>query len=230
MFCDIRDVKNKKKSRSFLFAQAGDGEPSPQERLQLLSRATQVFREEYILRQDMAREELQKRIKLLRGQRAKQLEEMAQYREERRSLREAAERLADKYEDAKYRQEAVAERVKRGLAGQQSRLPILSNSEKDMRKELQAMSEQLRHLDICIKQVKMKMEYQKTQVEKDSPLGGGAAATPGRSSISLSGPQKKVVQDVLREEGQQIVDMMKRVKEMSCLISMRSSDLYLNHK
>ncbi|XP_019717065.1 nucleoporin 88 [Hippocampus comes] len=213
-----------------LLLKAGDGEPSPQERLQLLSRATQVFREEYILKQDMAREELQKRIKLLRGQRAKQLEEMAQYREERRSLREAAERLADKYEDAKYRQEAVAERVKRGLAGQQSRLPILSNSEMDMRKELQAMSEQLRHLDICIKQVKMKMEYQKTQVEKDAPLGGGAAATPGRASISLSGPQKKVVQDVLREEGQQIVDMMKRVREMSCLISMRSSDLYLNHK
>ncbi|KAM9811849.1 nucleoporin 88 isoform X1 [Syngnathus typhle] len=211
-----------------LLLKAGDGEPSPQERLQLLSRATQVFREEYILKQDMAREELQKRVKLLRGQRAKQLEEMAQCREERRSLRETAERLADKYEDAKYRQEALAERVKRMLAGQQSRLPILSNSEKDMRKELQAMSEQLRHLDICIKQVKMKMEYQKTQVDKDAPLAAGEA--PGRASILLSGPQKKVVQDVLREEGQQIVDMMKRVKEMSCLIAMRSSDLYLDLK
>ncbi|XP_077421846.1 nucleoporin 88 [Vanacampus margaritifer] len=208
-----------------LLLKAGDGEPSPQERLQLLSRATQVFREEYVLKQDMAREELQKRVKLLRGQRAKQLEEMAQCREERRNLREEAERLADKYEDAKYRQEAVAERVKRALAGQQSRLPVLSNSEKDMRKELQAMGEQLRHLDICIKQVKMKMEYQKTQVAKDAPSAGA-----GRASVSLSGPQKKVVQDVLREEGQQIVDMMKRVKEMSRLIAMRSSDLYLNHK
>ncbi|XP_061636846.1 nucleoporin 88 [Phyllopteryx taeniolatus] len=210
-----------------LLLKAGDGEPSPQERLQLLSRATQVFREEYILKQDMAREELQKRVKLLRGQRAKQLEEMAQCREERRSLREEAERLADKFEDAKYRQEAVAERVKRVLAGQQIRLPILSNSEKDMRKDLQAMGEQLRHLDICIKQVKMKMEYQKTQVDKGAPV---AAPAPGRATISLSTTQKKVVQDVLREEGQQIVDMMKRVREMSCLIAMRSSDLYLSNK
>ncbi|XP_061684044.1 nucleoporin 88 [Syngnathoides biaculeatus] len=210
-----------------LLLKAGDGEPSPQERLQLLSRATQVFREEYILKQDMAREELQKRVKLLRGQRAKQLEDLAQCREERRSLREEAERLADKFEDAKYRQEAVGERVKRVLAGQQVRLPILSNSEKDMRKELQAMKEQLRHLDIGIKQVKMKMEYQKTQVDRDAPVPGAA---PGRASISLSAAQKKVVQDVLREEGQQIVDIMKRVKEMLCLIAMRSSDLYLSNK
>ncbi|XP_057684957.1 nucleoporin 88-like [Corythoichthys intestinalis] len=207
-----------------LLLKAGDGEPSPQERLQLLSRATQVFREEYILKQDMAREELQKRVKLLRGQRAKQLEELARFHEERAALRREAERLADKYEDAKYRQDAASQRVKRALAAQRLRLPVLSNSEKDMRKELRAVAEQLKHLDICIKQVKMKMEYQKTQVERDPP------AAHARASISLSGPQKKVVREVLREEGQQIVDMMKQVKEMSRLIAMRSSDLDLSSK
>lgn len=35
--------------------------PPPEECLQLLSRATQVFREEYILKQDLAKEEIQQR-------------------------------------------------------------------------------------------------------------------------------------------------------------------------
>uniref|UniRef100_A0A3Q3QH13 Uncharacterized protein n=1 Tax=Monopterus albus TaxID=43700 RepID=A0A3Q3QH13_MONAL len=191
-----------------LVLKAGDKDKTPPlpECLQLLSRATQVFREEYILKQDMACEEMQRRVKLLTGQKNKQLEELAVCREERKSLREAAERLADKYEDAKYRQETIVNRVKKVLGSLQSQLPILSNSEKDMKKELQAINDQLKHLDNCIKQVNMKMEYQKTQVDKAVPVA--------RTTMSLNAHQKKVVQDVLREQGQEIGGMMKQIKDV----------------
>lgn len=191
-----------------LVLKAGDKDtsPPPPECLELLSRATQVFREEYILKQDMAREEMQRRVKLLTGQKNKQLEDLSLCREERKSLREAAERLADKYEDAKYRQETIMNRVKKVLCSLQSQLPILSNSEKEMKKELQTINDQLKHLENCIRQVNMKMEYQKTQVGKDMP---GTRAT-----VSLNAPQKKVVQDVLKEQGQQIGDMMKQIKDI----------------
>ncbi|XP_068173719.1 nucleoporin 88 [Antennarius striatus] len=191
-----------------LVLKAGDKDtsPPPAECLQLLSRATQVFSEEYILKQDMAREEMQRRVKLLAGQKDKQLEELSLCRRERMRLREAAERLADKYEDAKYRQETIMNRVKRALCSLQSQLPILSNSEKDMKKELQTISDQLKHLDNCIKQVNMKMDYQKTQVDKDVPSA--------RTTVSLNAHQKKVVQDSLREQGQQIGDMMKQIKDI----------------
>ncbi|KAK7883035.1 hypothetical protein WMY93_029209 [Mugilogobius chulae] len=179
-----------------LVLKAGDKDtsPPPQECLQLLSRATQVFREEYILKQDMAR------------QKNKQLEELALCREEKKSLREAAERLADKYEDAKYRQETIMNRVKKVLGSLQNQLPILSSSEKDMKKELQSISDQLKNLDNSIKQVNMKMEYQKRQVGKDQ----AAEKTP----VQLNAQQKKVVQDVLKEHGQQIGDMMKQIKDI----------------
>lgn len=183
-----------------------DMSPSPTECLQLLSRATQVFREEYILKQDMAREEMQRWVKLLTGQKTKQLEEMAVCKEERMTLRESAERLADKYEDAKYRQEAITKRVKTAQSSLKSQLPVLSNSERDMKKELQVISDQLKHLDNCIKQVNMKMDYQKTQVDKDAPSA--------RKTVSLNAQQKKVVQDVLREQGQQIGDMMKQIRDI----------------
>lgn len=191
-----------------LLLKAGDKDasPPPPECLQLLSRATQVFSEEYILKQDMAREEMQRRVKLLAGQKKKQLDELAVCKEERIILREAAERLADKYEDAKYRQETIMNRVKRVLGSLQSQLPILSNSEKDMKKELQTISDQLKHLDNCIKQVNMKKEYQKTQVDKHAPAS--------RTTVTLNAHQKKVVQDVLREQGQQIGDMMKQIKDI----------------
>lgn len=187
---------------------AGDkgASPPPADCLQLLTRATQVFSEEYILKQDMAREEMQRRVKLLMGQKRKQLEEMALCKGERKSLRESAERLAVKYEDAKYRQDIIMNRVKKLLVSLQNQLPIVSNSEKEMKKELQAISDQLKHLDNCIRQVNMKMEYQKTQVDKDS--------SGSKTTVSLNAQQKKVVQDVLREQGQQIGDLMKQIKDI----------------
>ncbi|KAG5844344.1 hypothetical protein ANANG_G00161500 [Anguilla anguilla] len=178
----------------------------PSECLQLLSRATQVFREEYILKQDLAREEMQRRVKLLNGQKKKQLEDLALCREDSKSLRESAERLASKYEDAKDQQEATMNRVKRVLSSLRSQLPVLSDSEKDMRKELQTINDQLRHLDNGIKQVNMKMEYQKKQMEK--------GASPARASIALSVHQKKCVQGVLKEQGEHIADMMKQIKDI----------------
>ncbi|XP_032401726.1 nucleoporin 88 [Xiphophorus hellerii] len=195
-------------SNNPMVLKAGDKEASspPAECLQLLSRATQVFREEYIMKQDMAREEMERRVKLLTGQKVKQVEELASCREERKSLTEAAERLADKYEDAKYRQEALMNRVKKVLCSLQSQLPVLSNSEKDMRKELQSVSDKLKHLDNCIRQVNTKLEYQKTQVDKEM--------SASKTAVPLNAQQKKVVQDVLREQGQQIGDMMKQIKDI----------------
>lgn len=180
--------------------------PPPTECLQLLSRATQVFREEYILKQDMAHEEMERRVKLLKGQKDKQMEELSLCKEEKLVLRKNAEMLADKYEDAKYRQETILKRMKKVLGSLQNQLPILSHSEKDMKKELQAISNQLKHLDNCIKQVNMKMEYQKTQVDKEAPVS--------RATLLLNAQQKTVIQNVLREQGQQIGDTMKQIKDI----------------
>ncbi|KAJ3589985.1 hypothetical protein NHX12_007942 [Muraenolepis orangiensis] len=187
-------------------AAAAAGAPPP-EWLQLLSRATQVFREEYVLRQDTACEELRRRARLLAAQRAAQEEQLAACNRERRSLREAAERLADKYDDAKYRQDALARRVKRLPAGPRGR--PLSDSEKDMRRELRAVGEQLGRLDDAIRQVAVKREYQKKRL--DEAGGGGGTA---RGGVSLNAHQKTCVQGFLRDQGEQISSMMKQIKDI----------------
>ncbi|NXG19200.1 NUP88 protein, partial [Grallaria varia] len=183
-----------------------DSAPPPEECLQLLSRATQVFREEYILKQDLAKEEIQQRVKLLWGQKKKQLEDLNYYLEERKSLREMAERLADKYEEAKEKQEDLLNRMKKVLRSFHSHLPVLSDTEKDMKKELQTIQDRLQHLSNAIRQVKVKMEYQQKQMEK--------GRSPQKPSISLSAHQSKCIQTILRESGEHIREMMKQIHDI----------------
>ncbi|MEE6469910.1 hypothetical protein FKM82_008812 [Ascaphus truei] len=183
-----------------------DAAPPPEECLQLLSRATQVFREEYILKQDLAKEEIQRRVKLLIGQKEKQLEDLCYCKEEKKSLTDMAERLAEKYEEAKEKQEDIVNRLKRVLRCFHTRLPVLSDSERDMKKELQTANEQLQHLGNAIKQVNIKMAYQQKQMEKGK--------SPRKSNLALSAYQRKSIQTVLKEEGEHIQEMVKQINDI----------------
>uniref|UniRef100_A0A667HM96 Nucleoporin 88 n=1 Tax=Lynx canadensis TaxID=61383 RepID=A0A667HM96_LYNCA len=114
---------------AFLKSCDRDAAPPPGDSLQLLSRATQVFREQYVLKQDLAKEEIQRRVRLLCDQKKKQLGDLSYCREERKSLREMAERLADKYEEAKEKQEDLTNRMQTVLHSFRAQLPVLSDSE-----------------------------------------------------------------------------------------------------
>ncbi|KAM8976346.1 nuclear pore complex protein Nup88 [Pelodytes ibericus] len=180
--------------------------PPPEECLQLLSRATQVFREEYVLKQDLAREEIQRRVKLLMAQKEKQIKDLSYCKEERKSLKEMAECLAEKFEEAKEKQDNLINRLKKVLRTFHTQLPVLSDSERDMKKELQTTSEQMQHLGNAIKQVNMKMSYQEKQMEKGK--------SPRKSSLTLSNYQRKSIQSVLKEEGEHIQEMVKQINDI----------------
>ncbi|NXS61514.1 NUP88 protein, partial [Brachypteracias leptosomus] len=203
----IRGILQRSSANPLLLKSADpDAAPPPEECLQLLSRATQVFREEYILKQDLAKEEIQQRVKLLWGQKKKQLEDLNYCREERKSLREMAERLADKYEEAKEKHEDVMNRMKKVLRSLHSQLPVLSDTERDMKKELQTIHDQLQHLRNALRQVKMKKEYQQKKMER-----GTSSCKP---SITLSAYQSKCIQIVLKEEGEHIREMVKQINDI----------------
>ncbi|NWI67570.1 NUP88 protein, partial [Todus mexicanus] len=203
----IRSILQRGSANPLLLKSADpDAAPPPEECLQLLSRATQVFREEYILKQDLAREEIQQRVKLLREQKKKQLEDLSYCREERKSLREVAERLADKYEEAKEKHEDILNRMKKVLRSLHSQLPVLSDAERDMKKELQAIHDQLPHLSNALRQVKMKTEYQQKKMEKGT--------SSHRPSITLNPYQVKCIQTVLKEEGEHIREMVKTFNDI----------------
>ncbi|NXJ90325.1 NUP88 protein, partial [Corythaixoides concolor] len=203
----IRSILKRSSANPLLLKSAEkDAAPPPEECLQLLSRATQVFREEYILKQDLAKEAIQQRVKLLWAQKKKQLEDLNYLQEERKNLREMAERLADKYEEAKEKQEDILNRLKKILRSFRSLLPVLSDSEKDMRRELQTIHDQVQHLSNAVRQVKMKKEYQEKKMEKGT--------SPPKPSITLSAYQIKCIQTVLKEQGELIREMVKWINDI----------------
>ncbi|XP_072271618.1 nuclear pore complex protein Nup88 isoform X2 [Pyxicephalus adspersus] len=200
----IRGILSRNSANPLLLnAPNKDSSPPPEECLQLLSRAIQVFREEYALKVDLAREEIQRRVKLLVVQKKKQMEDLQHCREERTNLKETAERLAEKYEEAKDKQEALINRMKSVLRNFFTQNCVLSDSERDMKKELQMTSEQLQQLGNAIKQIKMKTNYQEKQIEKEK--------SPSVSNLTLNNYQKKTIQGVLKEEGEHIQEMVKQI-------------------
>nr|XP_060503610.1 nuclear pore complex protein Nup88-like [Panthera onca] len=87
-----------------------------------------------------------------------------------------------------------------------AQLPVLSDSERDMKKELQLIPEQLRHLGNAIKQVTMKKDYQQRKMEK--------VPSPQKPTIALSAHQRRCIQSVLREEGEHIREMVKQINDI----------------
>ncbi|XP_071992221.1 nuclear pore complex protein Nup88 isoform X1 [Engystomops pustulosus] len=203
----IRNILSRTATNPLLInSSSKDSAPPPEECLQLLSRATQVFREEYVLKQDMAREEIQRRVKLLIAQKEKQLKDLRYCKEERKSLHEMAERLAEKYEEAKEKQDDIMNRLKAVLHNFNTRHPVLTDSERDMKKELNTTHEQLHHLDNAIKQVKLKMDYQERKMEK--------VKSPRKSNLTLSDYQRKNIQAVLKEQYEHIQQMVKQINDI----------------
>uniref|UniRef100_A0A182MK59 Nucleoporin Nup88 n=1 Tax=Anopheles culicifacies TaxID=139723 RepID=A0A182MK59_9DIPT len=85
-------------------------EPTPQEAFELLTQATRMLRENYFVRHDKARQEIEKRehvLKLLKQQQLKDIEEL---QAEKQQIRATAERLAETYEDLCDKQNSLYKR------------------------------------------------------------------------------------------------------------------------
>ncbi|XP_077995734.1 nucleoporin 88-like isoform X1 [Glandiceps talaboti] len=183
-------------------------EMSQQQCLQILSRATQVFREEYILKQETAREEIAKRVQVLRDQKEQQLIELRDFEDERDEIKGKAEEIADKLEDAKDTQEQLLHRIETVLRNLESRLPALSDAEKNMKKEVSTMGERLKHLKNSLQQVKTKEEYQRRQISHSGQT---------KKLGSMSPSQIKQVRTILREESDKISGLVKQVNSLKVI-------------
>lgn len=85
-------------------------EPTPQESMELLMHATQTLRDQYFNKHDKARQEIQKRIKVLSLLKEQQFKEIDDLQREKENIRDNAERLAETYEDVCEKQQALLRR------------------------------------------------------------------------------------------------------------------------
>lgn len=76
----------------------------------LLTRATQIFREEHFKKHENIRKEIEKRVAALQMLKKHQSNELQRIIVMKQSMQENAERLAERYEDIKDKQEELTKR------------------------------------------------------------------------------------------------------------------------
>lgn len=76
-------------------------ELTPQEYLDLIGRTTTILRQEYFAKFEIVRDEIGQRVATLKALKELQLQELRQLEEEKSSLQDMAEKLAERYEEIK---------------------------------------------------------------------------------------------------------------------------------
>ncbi|XP_067015335.2 nuclear pore complex protein Nup88 [Anabrus simplex] len=169
----------------------GGNNPSAQECMELVMRTTQLFREDYFQRHERVREEIERRVRTLQSLKKHQLQELSALESEKASLQQAAETLAEKYEDAKDKQEELNKRAAHVLRMTIQKQPVMSVAEKKLSKELAGVEEKLKEFRKGLEQIRNKQAYHREQThqwhaqarKRDVYLNQNRASTI-RSSLS----------------------------------------------
>ncbi|KAL3856806.1 hypothetical protein ACJMK2_011523 [Sinanodonta woodiana] len=171
---------------------------------ELLSRATQVFREQYIQKQDLARQEISTRVGILSEQKKQQLEDLQKLQRSRVMVSNMAEQLGDKCQECKEKQEEMLSRIQVLMRKLQSRIPFLSDAERTMKRELESMEERLESYKRNLDQLKTKEEYQQRQISKQT----------SQQSPVIKSSHMGHLHDALKEQGDELQKIMKKMKEI----------------
>jgi len=206
----LRSLLLRRNASNPILKAAGDSAQSmtQQQFLQILVRATQGLREEYLLRQVQAREELKRRVDLLRESKGNQLSQLDELETtSKEDLREKLEQLADKLNTAQETQEDLTARADAVIKKLQSQLPVLSRAESEMKTELVSIEQRLNVLKGSVEQAKIKRRYQleqKNNIQKT--MDGG----PEASSLSVT--QVTSVKGLLSDQGRSLHELIANIK------------------
>ncbi|GFR72891.1 nuclear pore complex protein Nup88 [Elysia marginata] len=198
-----------RKSSIPILKSGGHAELSQQDMYQFLSRVTSVLREEYIHKQDHARQELHTRVAMLQQRKDHQLQDIKALLDSRHLLRDNATAISEKLEKCKDDHESLLKRLENSLRKVQSRVPVLSEAERQEMKELNAIKSNMDLYKQNIDQVRVKQEYQERQIKRAG----------GHDSPALHQKQISQIKNILQDENSDIEELKKDVNRLSLDLS-----------
>jgi len=184
---------------------------SPTDTLELVLRATQTLKKEYMSRIIKAKQELAAEIKLLKGKKASQEGLLDRLETSRTELRAKAETISEKYEDVKDRSSELSGRVEAVLTRLQTRQPTASDAELKMARDLKALKLKMDQIKAATILLKEKEKYQRYQIE--------AASVEMRRS-DLSSDQVENLRSVLQADSISITNLVQSVSAAKKEISL----------
>ncbi|XP_058448960.1 nuclear pore complex protein Nup88 [Malaya genurostris] len=186
-------------------------EPTPQESFELLTQATRMLRDYYFVKHDKVRQEIEKRVHVLRLLKDQQLNDIAQLQKEKQQIRDTAERLAETYEDICDKQNALFKRAQEVVRLATLRLPKGSFSEKKYAEMIEKIASATKQLQKNVDQAKQKVTAQQVQVEQNQK-------SINERTVTLPSKQEKIVKQIIGEMYTQLEDMAKDVKKMNTIL------------
>lgn len=181
---------------------------SMEECYEILARSNKVLKEEYILKQEKARLEIEKRVVGLKERKKQQKVSLQKLTEERFNLRDKAAQLSEKYEDLRDSEDNLISRIETVLNAIQRRLPVTSDSEVRMQRQLQSVERKVKDLTNALEQIKSKERYQMRQIKHSQD---NIKVKREMASATLDSNQAENMKEVLRQDGDQIAEMVKRL-------------------
>lgn len=117
-----------------------------QECYEILTRSTKVLREEYLDKQEKARKEIERKVAGLETRKTQQHLTLSKLAQERFALRDKAAQLSERYEDQRDFGENLTTRIEAVLNAIQRRLPVTSDAEIRMQRQLQGVERKVKDL------------------------------------------------------------------------------------
>ncbi|XP_051154402.1 nuclear pore complex protein Nup88 isoform X1 [Leptopilina boulardi] len=176
--------------------------------LELLYRATTIFRSQHFLRHDKVREEILKKVRTLKALKNHQLKELEYLIHVKKELQETAEKLAERYEDIKDNQEDLARRAQEVLRLVNLKEPSLSPIERAEAEEMKLIENKVKEFSVRLEQLKKKANKQTINIV-ESPNTNGK-----KKEIVFKEKQVETIKSNLLQMGKDIADLVSRTKTL----------------
>jgi len=186
--------------------------PTAQQAFDLLINSMQVMRDNQFVKHDKVRQEIARRVKILEILKSQQSEEIGQLCEEKEQIQEKAYKLADKHEDIMERQQNLQKRVQDVLRLASLRLPPGSSGEKEFSDNIRRIKAKSDKLLQDVKQIKVKNETQKKQIESWSKSSEDCVR-------ALPPKQENTIKEILTDMAKQIAQLQKDVQKVNGVVN-----------
>lgn len=164
---------------------------APKEILELLIYATKTLHEQYIMKHDKVKQEIEKRVKILQSIKQQQQMELAQLEQDKNRIRNDAERLAEMYEEINDKQQDLFKRTQDIIRLANLKVPHGVASEKNFATQIEKTNEAVKNLANNIAMAKKKMEKQKLQIASESEST--------RRKLVLPPKQETVIKEIITD-------------------------------
>ncbi|OXU27941.1 hypothetical protein TSAR_010338, partial [Trichomalopsis sarcophagae] len=177
---------------------------SSREYLELLIRATTVFRKHFV-HHDKVRDECNRKVRTLKALKNHQMKELESLTEMKKDLHEKAGNLAERYEDIKDKQEELARRAEEVLRLVHLKEPNMNPIERAEGEEIRKMSDKVKELHVRLEQLKKKKAANQSLLNE-------AEKSEEKNEVVFRQSQIDTITTNLTQMGKDIAELIVRAK------------------